>query len=390
MGLQCQRDLFQLSDEVVYLNCAYMSPQLKAVEASGRDALRLKNQPWLISPDDFFRHVEALKQAFARTVNIAGPGRIALQPSVSYGMAVVAANLPLDSGQNIIVAADQFPSNYYTWERLCRERGAELRVVAAPPAGPQRTDQWNERLLEAVDGRTALLALGNIHWADGTLFDLPALRRRTREVGAWLVIDGTQSVGALPFDVSELQPDALVVAGYKWLMGPYSIALSYYGPALDEGKPIEENWINRLDSHDFRNLVSYQPAYQPLAGRYSAGEHSNFLLVPMQRTALDQLNAWGIAGVQDYCRRLVAPFVPALEQMGIQLPDRRAHHLLGLRLDDSFDTERLNVLLQQRRIFVSFRGNAIRVAPNVYNRPEEVEQLVECLQQAHRSTARQF
>ena len=77
------------------------------------------------------------------------------------------------------------------------------------------------------------------------LFDLNTVRQRTREVGAWLVIDGTQSIGALPFDVEELQPDALVVAGYKSMMGPYSIGMAYYGDALDGGIPVEQNWISR-------------------------------------------------------------------------------------------------------------------------------------------------
>ena len=90
-----------------------------------------------------------------------------------------------------------------------------------------------------------------------------ALRQRTHEVGAQLVIDGTQSVGALPINVQELQPDALICAGYKWLMGPYSIALAYYGPYFDQGEPLEEGWINRYGSEDFTNLVQYQDRYQP-------------------------------------------------------------------------------------------------------------------------------
>lgn len=79
-----------------------------------------------------------------------------------------------------------------------------------------------QRLKAAIDEHTALVTLGHVHWADGTLFDLKAIRRKTAEAGTWLVVDGTQSVGALPFDVQEIQPDALICAGYKWLMGPYS------------------------------------------------------------------------------------------------------------------------------------------------------------------------
>ena len=107
--------------------------------------------------------------------------------------------------------------------------------------------------------------MSHIHWADGTLFDLKAIRQRTRDVGALLIIDGTQSIGALPFDIQEIQPDALICAGYKWLMGPYSLGLAYLGEFFDEGIPIEENWKNRHNSHHFARLVNYEDKYQPHA-----------------------------------------------------------------------------------------------------------------------------
>ncbi|HBX65139.1 MAG TPA: aminotransferase, partial [Balneolaceae bacterium] len=92
--------------------------------------------------------------------------------------------------------------------------------------------------------------------------------------------------------------DALICAGYKWLMGPYSIGLAYYGPALDDGNPVEENWINRYESENFANLVNYNDEYQPGALRYEVGEHSNFILVPMMLKAVQQLNQWGVENIQ--------------------------------------------------------------------------------------------
>ena len=92
------------------------------------------------------------------------------------------------------MVADQFPSNYYAWHRLCADAGARLTVVAKP------TDDrsWSDAVLEAIDTNTAAVAIAQVHWADGTLFDLAALRLRTQEVSAWLIIDGTQSIGACP------------------------------------------------------------------------------------------------------------------------------------------------------------------------------------------------
>lgn len=381
MPLESQRHLFSLPDEVVYLNCAYMSPQLKSVEAAGRHALGIKNEPYRLRTEDFFEPVTAVKRAFAELIQTEDYERVALLPAVSYGMGIVARNLPLERGQKIIIARDQFPSNYYPWARLAQEKGAELQIISAPAGQPQaeRTAAWNERLLEAIDERTALVALAHVHWADGTIYDLAALRQRTREVGAWLVIDGTQSVGALPFDVEALQPDALIAAGYKCLMGPYATAYGYFGPAFDEGAPLEENWINRHDSHDFKQLVNYQHQYRPKANRYSVGEHSNFILVPMMQTALDQLLAWGVADIQDYCRRLVEPHLPALAELGIELADNRAHHLFSLPIAEQFDDSRLQEELARRQIYISARGQYLRISTNVYNRTTDLAQLIEAL-----------
>ena len=132
----------------------------------------------------------------------------------------------------------------------------------------QRARKWNERVLEAIGDDTAIVALCQVHWTDGTLFDLEEVGTRCREVGAALVVDGTQSVGALPFDVGRIRPDALVCAGYKWLMGPYSIGAAYFGPRFDGGTPLEEAWLAREGSDDFPRLVDYTDTYRPGAARY--------------------------------------------------------------------------------------------------------------------------
>ena len=135
-----------------------------------------------------------------------------------------------------MLTARQFPGNVHTWRRLARERGAELRVTDARP-GPGCGERWSARILEAIDADTAVVTMGAVHWTDGTVFDIDAIAARTREVGAYLVIDGTQSVGAMDFDVARIRPDALICSGYKWLMGPYSIGLAYFGPRLPGRRP---------------------------------------------------------------------------------------------------------------------------------------------------------
>ena len=151
-----------------------------------------------------------------------------------------------------------------------------------------------------IDEQTAVVAIPEVHWTDGTRFDLTRVGAKARACGAKLVIDATQSVGAMPFDFQGIQPDAVVCAGYKWLMGPYSIGLAYFGPAYDDGVPLEENWITRRGSQDLSSLVRYQEEYQPGAVRFDVGERSNFVLMPMLEAGLSQVLNWGPAAIQAY------------------------------------------------------------------------------------------
>jgi selenocysteine lyase/cysteine desulfurase len=386
--LNCQKDLFQLDEKVTFFNCAYLSPQLKSVEAAGRHALIQKNTPNTLLPGHFFEQVKGVKREFARLINATEAGRVAIIPAVSYGMATVAKNLPLEKGQEIIITQDQFPSNYYSWQRLADERGAHMRMISVAD-GPDKGKRWNEAILAAIGPKTALLAISHIHWAEGVRFDLAAMRTKTEEYGAWLVVDGTQSVGALPFDVAQFRPDALICAAYKWLMGPYSTALAYYGPKLDHGVPIEENWINRKDSQDFRNLINYQSEYQPLAGRYCVGQSSNFILMPMLETALQQVNAWQPERIQNYCQQLNASYLKELEGLGFKiLPEaQRANHLVGIGLPDGLDMELVQQALAGQNILVSVRGQSIRIAPNVYNDRSDWEKLMQVLRSVGDLTA---
>jgi selenocysteine lyase/cysteine desulfurase len=358
-----------------------MSPLLKKVEKAGMEGILMKRNPAKVSSQDFFTTTIKVREQFAKLINTPEPNRIAIIPSVSYGMASVAKNIHTVAGDNIIVAAEQFPSNVYPWLNLQKEKGIVVKSVSAPDTLTDRGKKWNERLLEAIDSKTKMVALGNVHWADGTLFKLEEIRRRTKEVGALLVIDGTQSVGALPFDVQKIQPDALICAGYKWLMGPYSIGLAYYGNYFDDGSPLEENWINRLDSENFSGLINYQDQYQPGALRYEVGEHSNFVLIPMLLAALKQVNQWKPKNIQSYCASICKNPLKELREAGFWIEDEkfRGSHLFGVRLPAGKDIEKIKLKLKKNKISVSVRGNAIRVAPHLYNSEKEMFKLVSAL-----------
>jgi selenocysteine lyase/cysteine desulfurase len=377
--MQCQRHLFSLPASQHYLNCAYMSPLLKSVQDAGIAAVGLKASPADIGGAEFFEPVETLRDRFARLVNTSAD-RVACIPAASYGVAVAVHNTPLRAGQNVVIPAEEFPSNVYGWMSACDRSGAELRLVERPD-GPPSAAAWNARVLEAIDRNTASVTLTDVHYTDGTPFDLDAIGQRAREVGALFVVDGTQSVGALPFDFDRLQPDLLVCAGYKWMLGPYQYGLIAVGDRLLDGEPFEHNWINRKDSENFSNLSQYRREYQPGGRRFDTGERSNFILVAMLNEGLKQILTWGVTAIRDYCAVLSGDVEAALADSPYVMAPvaERSPHLFGIRVPDG---ERLPAILEdlrRREVYVSQRGTSLRVSPHVYNTPDDLGALVEAL-----------
>ncbi|GAB3947864.1 aminotransferase class V-fold PLP-dependent enzyme [Spirosoma harenae] len=391
-SLLCQKDQFSLPEGIHYLNCATRAPTSRLVEQTGHKLLIKQANPFGLKPDDFFSGAIQVRERFSELINNRHAGsidseRIAVIPAVSYGMAVVARNLHrkpgIRAGQKIVLIDDEFPSDVYAWDRTATELGLTITTVAMPDKFP-KGDLWNNRLLDAIDANTAVVIVPPVHWMYGIRFDLEAIGQRAREVGAWLIIDGTQAIGALPFDLAAIQPDALICAGYKWLMGPYSLGLAYFGPAFDDGIPLEESWMNRLDSNQFHRLMDYQPVYRPKAYRYNVGEHSHFLQMPMLEASLSQLLDWQPARIQEYTKNLMADAWPLLEKIGCYVePENgnkgRSHHLVGLWLPDHADPMKIQQALQQKNVSVSARARVLRIAPHVYNNANDVDALVDVL-----------
>lgn len=381
MDITEQKNLFDLPENICYLNTASLSPSFKAVEKAGIDAVLQKSRPYLIPSSDFFDPVIELKKRFAKLIELDDYERIACIPSVSYGIATVAKNIKLKPGDTVVLMQEQFPSNYYSWKKLTDKYNAQLKIVEAPRTKTDRTKLWNEAILEAIDDSTAVVAMGHIHWSSGALFDLKTIRAKTRQHGALMIIDGSQSVGALPFSIKELQPDALICAGYKWLFGPYGCGYAYYGPYFDHGEPLEENWTNRLDSHILPDLTQYQSQYKPLANRYVMGESGSFIHVKMQLEALKQVISWTPKAIQEYCKQISAKAVSELRDLGcdIEVDDYRSHHLFGLKLPETVNIKTFKKELKKNNIFVSFRGTFVRLSCHFFNTEADFDKFVSCL-----------
>jgi selenocysteine lyase/cysteine desulfurase len=374
MILPPQRHLFDIPDDIAWFNTAYMSAQLKSATAAGMEGVARKAQPWRISSADFFGLTEQARAAFAALIGAAADD-IAIVPSASYGLETAARALPLRHGSRILLLEEEFPSNVYPWRRAAAAAGAEVETVPAPADG-----DWTRAVLERLCPGHAVVALPNCHWADGGLIDLVAVGAASRTVGAALALDLTQSVGALPISVAQVQPDFLVAASYKWLLGPYSVGFMYVAPQWQGAAPLEEGWASREGADDFAGLTRYRDGYQPGARRFDMGERSNFALLPVALAALAQIAEWTPAAISETLAACNRSIVDGVSGLGLRAADEgaRSPHLLGLGLP--FDMPgNLVGRLAARGIHISQRGERLRIAPHLHVTPGDVDRLVEGL-----------
>lgn len=369
-----QRSLFDIPEDVAYFNCGYMSPFLNSVTQAGINGIMRKANPWSLSPVDFFTESDVARQLFADIIG-AGPKDIAIIPAASYGIGIAARNLQLQKGQHILVLEDQFPSNIYAWQELAKENEAEIRTISKP------ADQdWTTAVLQSIGPKTAIAALPHCLWTDGGLLDLEKIGEALRTVGAKLVLDVTQSLGAMPLDINKVKPDFLIAASYKWLLGPYSVGFMYAAPEHQDGIPLEHNWLNRKGSEDFSRLVDYQEDFQPGAIRFDMGQRANFALMPMAVEALRQILEWGVQNIYETLTQKTAAIAEQGQQIGLQsVPlEYRAGHFLGLQFDQGVPKTLLKELAEDN-IYVSARGNSLRVTPHLYNTEEDADKLIHSL-----------
>ena len=195
-----------------------------------------------------------------------------------------------------------------------------------------------------------------------------------------MVIDTTQSLGAMPLDLDAIQPDFLIAACYKWLLGPYSTGILYASPQHQQGQPIEFGWANRVGAEQFSDLATYEDQYQVGARRYDMGERSNFALLPPLITGFQQILDWGIPSIYESIARLTDLATHQALKRGFKVRNKntRSGHFLGIELPLTAPRN-LITLLEHEGIFVSLRGTSLRITPHVYNTEEDIDVLFSAL-----------
>src|SRR5262249_29440020 len=199
--------------------------------------------------------------------------------------------------------------------------------------------------------------------------------------GAALVIDGSQSVGAYPLDVTSIRPDFLVTVGYKWLLGPYGLGYLYVAPRWrTESVPLEHSWLTRAGAEDFTRLTEHSETFRHGARRFDMGEFPQFVLTAMATAALEQVLAWGVDGIQEATTALTSRAEDGAPRAGAAAvcATVRVGPLMGPRPPAGVGSGLVSALAAAN-VHVSVRGGAIRVAPHVFNTEADIDRLLDVL-----------
>ncbi len=379
--LPSHRALFDVPREVAYLDNGSFTPLPRPVRAAGERGVAAKSTPWAMNGERLPQVAELVRAAAARLVG-ATAADMAIVPSVAYGIATAAANLPLERGSRVLLAEGEFPSLALRWAELAAARGAVLDVVPRPADG-----DWTAALAARIEapglppvGVAALTPLG---WTDGSLIDLPALRPALRAQGAAIVVDATQAAGVLPLDVAALGADFLAFPTYKWLLGPYTLAFLYVAPHRQGGTPLERHGANHEGGAvPFPGLL---PALVAGARRFDMGERLNPVTLPMALAGLELLYGWGMEPLAERLRTMTDRLAGIAEEHGLRpVATRfRAPHLLGLHVPDG-SAAALVAALATEGVHVAERGGNVRVGVHVFNDEEDAARLARTLGPARR------
>ena len=363
-------------DDVAYFNCAYMGPMPRVAAAAAAAAIEQKGRPDRVVDQMFFDAPDAYRQQVARLIGCDAID-VAVADSTTHGVMLVVNGLDWDDGDEVVVLRGAFPSNYFPWRSL-EQRGVVVREV--DPASERPIVE----LLEAVvTARTRVVSVSFVTYSLGRRLDVGEIGRWCSSRGIVFVIDGSQGIGGLPFDLDETPCDLLACSGYKWLLGPYGLGFTYVNPEFGERLALGNiNWFSIVGASDFSRLGECELEMVPGAIRFDINETANFINVAAGTAALEYINEVGPATVAQHVRALQDQLVEGLpDQFRVvsDLRDGRRSNLLCLTAEREHDIDAAFRRLAESKFVVSRREGRLRFSPNLYNTAEQVERALDVL-----------
>src|SRR5215467_9367811 len=362
-------------DGVTYLNLAGNSPIPKGAIKRMLEAIEWKKFPQRIPDAAFFDVPNRLRASIAQLVG----GRaeeVALTTGASTGMSAVAYGMEWRPGDEVITASGEFPLQYATWKPMEEREGIKVTVVR--PGGAFHTA---EDFIAALSPRTRLVSLSHVRFDNGAMVDAQKLAAACHAQGALLLLDVSQSCGAVPLDVTRIGADFLVCAGYKWLVGPFGTGFFWAKHEhIAKMRPGPFYWMAAEGVNNFADLATAPPRPANAAKRWDAAETANYYDLAALEGGVELVLRAGVETVAEHNHRLI-------EQLFARLPkdrcvvaspkeraDRGPYGCFEARSREK--THELYQKLRSENVITSLREGKIRVSPYLYNTERDIDRLI--------------
>ena len=366
------RSLMPVARRWAYLDHAAVSPlpgpTAEALTAWAQEASTNGAAHWKAWADQ----VEQLRVLAARLIGAAAE-EIALVANTTHGVNLVAEGFLWEPGDNVVVPADEFPTNQYPWLNLAG-RGVETRRV---PVDEGRLDL--DRLAAACDARTRILSASWVGYASGWRNDVARLAQIAHDYGALFFLDAIQGLGVFPIDVQSWGVDFLAADGHKWMLGPEGAGVFYCRREhLERLRPVGVGWASVVGAGDFHRI---ELVLKDTAARYEGGSQNMAGLIAL-KTSLDLLAEFGFPALAQRVIELTELACRLLGEAGavIRTPRQPGHEsgIVSFELPGR-DPAALRRQCLDRDVVISCRAGRLRLSAHAYNDAEDLERLVEAL-----------
>ena len=370
-------------DDVTYLNFAAHAAIPRVALNAVQLSVAAKMRPHIVDDRSFFSVAASLRQTLATLIG-ASPDEVALTSGAGTGLAAIAYALKWSAGDEVIIARGEFPVQYATWKPMEAREGIKVRIAV-----PQGQFIQSDDLIAAMTPRTRVISVSHVRFDDGSMLDVSSLAAACKRNGTLVVLDVSQSCGAIPMNVRSLGADFIVCAGYKYLLSPWGTGFLWTRKEnLDSLRPGPYNWLSQgVESFARLNYVDPEPA--PTLSRWDSAEAAsiyNFNLTVMEASAKFVLAA-SPALIRDHNQTLIDYFFERLPE-GYRLASPRQASQRGvfgcIEAGSRGATESLYQTLRDERFVVALREVKIRVAPHLLNSAQDIDRLLVVMAKARK------
>jgi cysteine desulfurase/selenocysteine lyase len=359
----------------IYLNHAGTCPLSTRVVAAVQEHLHERSVGTLETYPHDLETVKKLKAGLASLIHAPHPDRIALQSNTSDALNIVAAGLPWESGDEILLNDLEFPANVYPYVNLKRA-GVSLKVLRSVDGM-----LTPEMILQAITPRTKLVALSAVQFLSGHRADLAAIGALCRSRGLVFAVDGIQAVGAVRIDVQEMNIDALAAGGQKWQGAPHGTGFLYLTENLQHR--IQQQSLGWLAVQDPWNFSNFNQPLASSARRYEGGS-LNLPGIAGYNAAVGTLLEFTIEAIEDQILDLTTVLREGLAEIpgiGVLTPGERQARagIITISLPHGIDEKRFFAAMEREGIILALREGKVRFSPHFYNTTEEMRRTVDAV-----------